>query len=130
MRSQSVTLFGVEGARAIADPVRREILELLRAAPLSAGGIAQRFAISRPAVSKHLRVLIECGVVEVTVDGRRRIYTLRTEPRVEVADYLDRLIGPALPQRFDALDTEVARTRRERKAASNMPKFENGRKRA
>jgi DNA-binding transcriptional ArsR family regulator len=107
----------VDGARAIADPVRREILELLHATPLPAGSIAEHFAISRPAVSKHLRVLIECGVVAVTAAGRQRIYTLRPEPLVEVAGYLDRLLAPVVPSHLDALATEVARTRRERRTA-------------
>ncbi|HLT62514.1 MAG TPA: metalloregulator ArsR/SmtB family transcription factor [Microlunatus sp.] len=106
----------MEGARAIADPVRREILELLRAGPLPAGRIAGHFKISRPAVSKHLRVLSECGVIEATVSGRQRIYALRREPLVEVAGYLARLLAPALPDRLDALSTEVARTRRERRS--------------
>lgn len=105
----------MQGARAIADPVRRKILELLHAAPLPAGTIAKQFAISRPAVSKHLRILTECGVVEATTTGRHRIYALRTEPLTDVAVYLDRLLGPALPGKLDALATEVARTRRERR---------------
>ncbi|GGL40163.1 winged helix-turn-helix transcriptional regulator [Phycicoccus endophyticus] len=116
----------MDGVRAIADPVRREILELLREAPLPAGAVAEHFAISRPAVSRHLRVLLECGVVEVATEGRRRVYALRPAPLAEVAGYLRRLIGPA-PQRgpaprvgLDALATEVARTRRERRAAGPM----------
>lgn len=105
----------MDAARAIADPVRREILELVRAAPLPAGTIAAHFSISRPAVSKHLRVLVECGVVEATVSGRQRIYALRPEPLVEVATYLDRLLSPSFAMRLDALETEVARARRERR---------------
>lgn len=105
----------MEGARAIADPVRREILELLHATPLPAGRIAERFPISRPAVSKHLRILTECGVVEADLVGRQRIYRLRTEPLAEVAAYLGRLLGPSLPGRLDALATEVARARRDRR---------------
>lgn len=114
----------MEGARAIADPVRREILELLHAAQLPAGAIAEHFAISRPAVSRHLRILRDCGAIEVTVTGRHRIYALRTEPLAEVAAYLDRLLGPALPDRLDALATEIVRTRRERRTAH--PATESG----
>jgi DNA-binding transcriptional ArsR family regulator len=115
----------MDGARAIADPVRREILELLHATPLPAGSIAEHFAISRPAVSKHLRVLTECGVVEVTVAGRQRIYTLRPAPLAEVAGYLDRLLAPAMSHQLDALTTEVARTRRERRTAEHTPMSES-----
>lgn len=109
----------MDGARALADPVRRSILELLHSSPLPAGRIAEQFSISRPAVSKQLRVLIECGAVTVTTVGRRRVYELRTTPFVELASYLDRLIAPPLESplepALEALATEVARTRRERR---------------
>jgi DNA-binding transcriptional ArsR family regulator len=108
-----------EVAGAIADPVRREILLMLRDEPLSAGQIADRFAISRPAVSRHLRVLREAGLVLDTADGRRRVYTLVTEPLDALAGWLARLIRPSGWQhRFDALETEVYRTRRERHRAA------------
>ncbi|MEU8663688.1 metalloregulator ArsR/SmtB family transcription factor [Actinoplanes philippinensis] len=108
-----------EVAGAIADPVRREILLMLRAEPLSAGQIAGRFAISRPAVSRHLRVLRDAGLVHDAADGRRRVYTLVTGPLDELAGWLGRLTRPSGWQhRFDALATEVHRTRRERRRAA------------
>jgi DNA-binding transcriptional ArsR family regulator len=108
-----------EVAGAIADPVRREILLMLRDEPHSAGQIADRFAISRPAVSRHLRVLREAGVVRDTADGRRRVYTLVTTPLDELAGWLEQLVRPSgWPQRLDALETEVYRTRRERRTAA------------
>ena len=64
-----VTLLGMNAANAIADPVRREILEFLLAGPAPAGIIAAHFAISRPAVSRHLRVLRESGLVIDHMDG-------------------------------------------------------------
>ena len=107
-----------EVAGAIADPVRREILLMLRDAPLSAGQIAGRFAISRPAVSRHLRVLREAGLVRDTADGRRRVYTLVTAPLDDLAGWLERLTRPSGWQHhLDALETEVYRTRRERRTA-------------
>ena len=106
-------------AGAIADPVRREILLMLRERPLSAGEIAGRFAISRPAVSRHLRVLREAGLVRDTAEGRRRVYTLDTGPLGELTGWLERLTRPSGWQhRFDALETEVYRTRRERHTAA------------
>ena len=119
-----VTLPGVdEVAAAIADPVRREILLMLRDEPLAAGQIADRFAISRPAVSRHLRVLRGAGLVRDTADGRRRVYTLVTTPPDELAGWLERLMRPSGWQhRLDALETEVYRTRRERhRAAGRHP---------
>jgi DNA-binding transcriptional ArsR family regulator len=115
-RNLPVTLSPVdEVAGAVADAVRREILLLLRDEPLSAGQIAGRFPISRPAISRHLRVLREAGLVRDTVDGRRRVYTLVTEPLDELAGWLSRLTRPSSwAHRLDALETEVHRTRRER----------------
>ena len=108
-----------EVADAIADPVRREILLMLRDEPLSAGQIADRFVISRPAVSRHLRVLREAGLVRDTADGRRRVYTLSTEPLDELAEWLGLLMRPSGWQhRLDALETELYRTRRERHTAA------------
>lgn len=106
-------------AGAIADPVRREILLMLREESLSAGQIAERFAISRPAVSRHLRVLREAGLVRDVADGRRRVYTLITAPLDELAGWLRLLISPSgWEQHLDALETEVYRTRRERRTAT------------
>ena len=106
-------------AGAIADAVRREILLMLRDEPLSAGQIADRFVISRPAISRHLRVLREAGLVRDTADGRRRVYTLDTAPLDELAGWLTRLMRPSGWQhRLDALETEVYRTRRERHTAA------------
>lgn len=82
---------------------------------MPAGKIAEQFDVSRPAISRHLRVLRECGVIEATVSGRERVYALRPEPLAEVAAYLARLIGPVSPHTFDALATEVARTAHERR---------------
>ena len=77
-----------EVADAVADPVRREILLMLRAEPRSAGQIADRFAISRPAVSRHLRVLREAGLVHVHPDAQRRVYALRPHRLAELDDWL------------------------------------------
>jgi DNA-binding transcriptional ArsR family regulator len=109
-------------AGAIADPVRREILLMLRDEPLSAGQIADRFVISRPAVSRHLRVLREAGLVADAADGRRRVYTFVAAPLDELAEWLGRLMRPSGWQhRLDALETEVYRTRRERHTAAARP---------
>ncbi|MBB4751410.1 metalloregulator ArsR/SmtB family transcription factor [Actinoplanes lobatus] len=108
-----------EVAGAIADPVRREILLMLRGQPMTAGQVADRFAISRPAVSRHLRVLREAGLVRDTADGRRRVYQLVTAPLDELAGWLETLRRPAGWQHhLDALETEVYRTRRERRDVS------------
>nr|WP_202507722.1 metalloregulator ArsR/SmtB family transcription factor [Amycolatopsis rubida] len=104
-------------ASAIADPVRRDILALLQHQRLSAGEIAARFAISRPAVSRHLRVLRESGLVRDELLGRQRFYALDPQGFAELAAWLAQLLAPpAWQQRLDTLETEVHRTRRDASA--------------
>lgn len=107
-------------AAAVADPVRRRILERLREGPLTAGQIAGGFEISRPAVSRHLRVLREAGLVADEADGRRRVYALRPGPLAELERWLAGF-GRGWEQRLDALETEVHRTRRDRRDAPPTP---------
>jgi DNA-binding transcriptional ArsR family regulator len=103
-----------EVAGAIADPVRRRILVMLRDGRLSAGQIAERFAISRPAVSRHLRVLRESGLVRDELVGRRRLYALDPGRLGELLAWLSQFARPSgWEHRFNALETEVYRTRRE-----------------
>ncbi|MGW0915418.1 metalloregulator ArsR/SmtB family transcription factor [Streptomyces sp. NPDC002784] len=108
-----------EVADAIADPVRREILMMLRRSPLTAGDIAARFAISRPAVSRHLRVLRESGLVVDQQIGRHRRYSLVRSRMEGLAAWLARFDAAKVDwtQRLGALETEVHRTRRERNRA-------------
>jgi DNA-binding transcriptional ArsR family regulator len=102
-------------AAAIADPVRRAILVMLREQRLPAGEIADRFTISRPAVSRHLRVLRESGLVRDTLTGRERHYELDPTRFAELLEWLNQFTLTAGWERhLDALETEVYRTRRER----------------
>jgi len=106
----------VLAAKAIGDPVRRDILGMLRAGPLTAGAIADRFEISRPAVSRHLRILRDSGLVVAETRGRERVYRLDVGPLAELDEWLDQF-RDGWSARFDALETEVYRTRRERRSA-------------
>ncbi|MGH9210224.1 MAG: metalloregulator ArsR/SmtB family transcription factor [Acidimicrobiales bacterium] len=100
---------------AIADPVRREILGLLKRGPRTAGAIAAEFDISRPAISRHLRILREHGLAHDEVRGRERVYRLDLEPLAPVDAWLATLRA-GWDTRLDALETEVRRTRRDRRA--------------
>ena len=81
-----------EALRAVADPTRRAILRLVRDDELAAGEIARHFpAMSRPAVSQHLRVLADAGLVEAHPAGNRRLYRLRPEGLREAAAFLDEM---------------------------------------
>jgi DNA-binding transcriptional ArsR family regulator len=103
-------------AAAIADPVRRDILVMLRDRRLAAGQIADRFTISRPAVSRHLRVLRESGLVRHTHVGRQRFYELDASQLAGLIEWLDQFtLAAGWQRRLDALETEVHRTRRDRR---------------
>ena len=73
---------------ALAEPHRRQILDLLRTRDRLAGELVDQLGLSQPGVSKHLRVLREAGFVEATVDAQRRLYRLRPEPLQEVEAWL------------------------------------------
>jgi DNA-binding transcriptional ArsR family regulator len=74
---------------AIAEPRRRKILQLVSSNELSAGEIASRFEITRPAISQHLTVLTQAGLVSVRREGARRIYRARPQKLAELRDFLD-----------------------------------------
>ena len=73
---------------ALAEPARRQILELLRERERSVNELVERLKLSQPGVSKHLRVLREAGLVRVRPDGRRRWYGLRAEPLAGLDEWL------------------------------------------
>lgn len=75
--------------RAIAEPRRREILRLVRDHELSAGEIAARFDVTRPAISQHVGILKEAGLVDERREGRRRLYRARPEGLAEIREFLD-----------------------------------------
>lgn len=109
-------------AQALADPIRREILRMVREAPLSAGAIAGAFSVSRPAVSRHLRVLREAGLVRDEAAGRERVYRLEPAPLAELERFCAELRTPPderahWERRFLALETEVHRVRAQNKRA-------------
>ena len=93
---------------ALADPTRRRILELLVDGEVGAGELSDKFAVSRPAVSRHLRVLREAGLVHSRVDGQRRVYALDAQPLAELGAWLEPY-RRFWAQRLDALDTEIRR---------------------
>ncbi|HET9793271.1 MAG TPA: metalloregulator ArsR/SmtB family transcription factor [Thermoanaerobaculia bacterium] len=76
--------------RAIADPTRRRILARLRGAPLETGRIARSFPVSRPAISRHLRILAEAGLVRRRRAGRRCFYSLHAGPLGEIGKWVAR----------------------------------------
>ena len=109
----------------LGDPVRRRILELLLVDEQSSGEIVavirQEFGITQPAVSQHLRVLRESGFASVRAEGTRRLYAVEASPLQDI----DRWLMPFRDfwsPRLDALGTELARGRRERRTQSTTGK--------
>lgn len=80
----------MDGFTALADPTRRRIVELLASGPRDAGSLASEFDVSRPAVSRHLRVLREAGLVRAHSEAQRRIYDIEASGLDEVAAWVDR----------------------------------------
>ena len=82
-------MFCVTAFAALAEPSRRQILDLLRGGERSVGDLVDRVGLSQPGVSKHLKVLREAGLVDVRPDGKRRWYRLRAQPLGEVDAWLE-----------------------------------------
>ena len=81
---------------ALGNPVRRDILTTLRTSPLAVGELATRFPVSRPAISRHLRVLEDAGLVEHRTQGARSVYAVRVQGFASVRDFLDEFWDTAL----------------------------------
>jgi len=104
----------VQALEALADPTRRRIVELLAERDRDAGEIASHFHVSRPAVSRHLRVLREHGLVQSRSVAQRRVYSLDPEPLEEIDAWLS-TYRRFWANRLDALDVQLRRARRQRK---------------
>jgi len=93
MRNRSITYSAERTFSALADPTRRAVLDLLRQGSQPAGRIAQAFPVSRPAISRHLRLLRRAHLIRERREGRNRIYQLNPEPLKAVDSWLERYRG-------------------------------------
>jgi len=100
--------------QAIADPNRREILGLLAQQKLTLNGVAEKFRISRPAVSRHIKILVECGLVYVSQQGRERYCEVRLDKLAEVSDWVEKY-RQIWEQRFDRLDNVLLEMQKKEK---------------
>ena len=98
--------------RAIAAPTRREIIRLVRTRELSAGQIASHFDVSRPAVSQHLAVLREAGLVSERRDGNRRLYRTRPEALADAREFIEEFWTDHLARLKTAAEEEAQGDRR------------------
>lgn len=88
---------------ALAEPNRRQIVELLREGPLTVGEIATKLGLRQPQASKHLKVLNESGIVEVKAEANRRIYMLRPQPFHALNSWVTSF-RQVMEDRFDRMD--------------------------
>ena len=75
--------------QAIADPIRRDILGLISKNPMTPNSVADSFDVSRQAISKHIKILTECGLLSVNIRGREYYYSLQPEKLEEVNEWLE-----------------------------------------
>jgi DNA-binding transcriptional ArsR family regulator len=97
------------GFSALADPTRRQIFERLATRPMAVGELARELPVSRPAVSQHLRVLKDAGLVADSARGSRRVYRVEPEGVEGMRAYLDRFWSDALASFKDAADRKEKR---------------------
>src|SRR5438093_13666579 len=99
----------MEVFEALAQPKRREILRLLAAGELSAGEIASRFEITQPAISQHLKVLTEAGLISRRGDGTRRLFSVRPEGLADLHGFLAQVLPAGLERLRQAAEDEEGR---------------------
>jgi DNA-binding transcriptional ArsR family regulator len=90
--------------QAIADPTRREILNMISYKPLNVNSVAENFDVSRTAIYKHIKILTECGLVVVKQQGRERYCEARLEKLGEVSDWIEKY-RKFWDAKFDSLET-------------------------
>lgn len=116
----------LETFRALADPSRLQIVDLLLREPLPVGTVAERLRIRQPQASKHLRALSDAGLVEVHPDAQRRIYALRAQPFQELDGWLERYRS-VFEQQFERLDQVLEKLQASNKPIEERPKATRGR---
>jgi DNA-binding transcriptional ArsR family regulator len=99
----------MEVFEAIAQPKRREILRLLSGGELSAGEIATHFSVTQPAISQHLKVLRETGLVSERRDGTRRLFSVRSAGLADLHDFLALMLPAGLERLKQAAEAEERR---------------------
>jgi DNA-binding transcriptional ArsR family regulator len=101
--SRQLGIMDITTFSALSEPSRLRIVELLANGPLTVGEIALRLQIRQPQASKHLKTLLEAGLVDMQADANRRSYSLRVQPFLEMDAWLKRYLR-IWEEKFDALD--------------------------
>ncbi|MES2620274.1 MAG: metalloregulator ArsR/SmtB family transcription factor [Bacteroidota bacterium] len=101
--------------QAIADPTRREIINMIANQSLNLNSVAEKFHVSRPAISKHIKILTECGLIEIEQKGRERHCTAKLEKLNEVSGWVEQY-RKFWTQRLDALEVYLEELQAKEKA--------------
>lgn len=115
MREIRLTATAAEVLDALGDSQRRQIVQILHDSPSPVRVIADQLPISRPAVSRHLKLLKQAGLVADEAHGTRRIYRLQNEGLLALKEYLDSMWRNSLQQFSDAVDSEYSSSDRSKK---------------
>lgn len=102
----------------IADPTRREIINMIAHKSLNVNSVAQHFDVSRTAIYKHLKILSECGLVVLQQQGRERFCEAKLDKLTEVSDWVERY-RKIWTQRFDSLDEYLKKIQAEKKTVKS-----------
>ncbi len=103
--------------QAIADPTRRQIIGMVAQEPLNVNTIAEKFDVTRQAVSLHVKILIECGLIEIRKEGRERYCEAKLQKLSEVSEWVEQY-KQFWNERFDSLDRYLAKLQ-DNKASKN-----------
>jgi DNA-binding transcriptional ArsR family regulator len=110
--------------QAIADPTRRDIINLLAHQSLNLNAVAEKFDISRPAISKHIKILTECGIIIIKQEGRERYCEVKFDKLTEVSDWVEQYRKfwtaklDSLEMYLDELQTKTKKKSKEKKRKS------------
>jgi len=104
--------------QAIADPTRREIINLIATQSLNLNAVAENFDVSRPAISKHIKILTECGLITIRVEGRERYCEARLEKLNEVSEWVEQY-KKFWNEKLDALEIYLNQLQTENKKHGN-----------
>jgi DNA-binding transcriptional ArsR family regulator len=107
--------------QAIADPSRREILGMIAEAPRTINAVAENFNVSRAAISKHLKILTECGLVYISQQGRERYCEPRLEKLAEVSDWIN-LYKKFWVNKMDSLEQYINTIQKSKKKTTSKKK--------
>jgi DNA-binding transcriptional ArsR family regulator len=100
--------------QAIADPTRRQIINLIANKAMNLNAIADNFEISRPAISQHIKILTECGMVVIRKEGRERFCEAKLDKLSEVTDWVEQY-RKYWDKKFDLLDNYLAKIQKRKK---------------